>query len=162
MKLSNGMSPPTVLKLLLLLSLSLPCSLASTACSPNIQAPQEPDVQAQESQIEQVRMVGLVEFPVNENGQTYGSSADAYRNIPEGVMQNEVINYLPDLVLVANSEGIEGYVLKEHYFPTLPKTPQEAVELASTSSPKEVPLLASDGLTVLGSWQTPTIGISDD
>ena len=109
----------------------------------------------------QEREVGSVSYPVNENGQTYGSSADAYRNLPEGISSNSVIDYLPDLVLVANDEGTEGYVLKTDYLPTMPNNPEEAQSLAesATDQSNEVPMYDSDGETVLGTWKAPVVTV---
>lgn len=116
---------------------------------------QSPDTATQE------RVIGSVSYPVNEKGQTYGSSADAYRNLPEGVSSEDVIDYLPDLVLVANEEGIEGYVLKTDFLPPMPDNPDEARSLAESLSAEdaEVPMYDSDGETVLGTWKATTVTI---
>ena len=37
---------------------------------------------------EQDKVAVSVAYPVNESGQTYGSSADAYQNLPEGLTQD--------------------------------------------------------------------------
>ena len=69
--------------------------------------------------------------------------------------------YLPDLVLVVNDSGIEGYVSKDDFLPKMPSTPEEVASLSETSSASghEVTMYASDGKTVLGVWEAPTIGV---
>lgn len=110
---------------------------------------------------EEDKVAVSVAYPVNESGQTYGSSADAYQNLPEGLTQDEVREYLPDLVLVVNDSGIEGYVSKDDFLPKMPSTPEEVASLSETSSTSghEVTMYASDGKTVLGVWEAPTIGV---
>lgn len=105
---------------------------------------------------EEGRLVGSVYYPVNEQGQTYGSSSLAYEQIPEGILASEAIEYLPDLVSVVNSDGTEGYVLKEDFHPSTPTSPEEAIQMQNDGAfdEKEVPLYASDGKTVLGTFTT--------
>ena len=100
------------------------------------------------------RYVGSVYYPVNEQGQTYGASDVAYENLPDGVSGREAADYLPDLVLVENSDGVEGYVLKGDFLPQTPTSPQEALEMQESGafSRKEVPMYASDGVTVVGTF----------
>lgn len=105
---------------------------------------------------EEGRFVGSVYYPVNEQGQTYGSSALAYEQIPEGILASEAIEYLPDLVSVVNSDGTEGYVLREDFHPSTPTSPEEAILMQNDGAfdEEEVPLYASDGKTVLGTFTT--------
>ncbi len=101
------------------------------------------------------RYVGSVYYPVNEQGQTYGSSALAYENLPEGTVSKDVIDYMPDLVSVVGEDGTEGYILKEDFLPpSTPSSPEEALQMQSDGAydEKEVPLYASDGKTVLGTY----------
>ncbi len=100
------------------------------------------------------RYLGSVCYPVNAQGQTYGASDVAYENLPEGVSGGEVADYLPDLILVQNSDGVEGYVLKADFLPQTPTSPEEALEMQESGafSRKEVPMYASDGVTVLGTY----------
>lgn len=111
---------------------------------------------------EETRKIGSVSYPVNENGQTYGSSVDAYQALPEDISPNEVIDYLPDLVLVSNEDGIEGYVLKEFFLPKMPNNPEEAMALAEESSKEKqkVDMYASDGVTVVGQWEATSISVN--
>ena len=102
---------------------------------------------------EEGRYVGSVYYPVNEQGQTYGPSALAYENLPEGVSALEAIDYMPDLVSAVGEDGTEGYILKEDFLPSaIPSSPEEAIRMQNngTFDHEEVPLYASDGETVLG------------
>ena len=102
---------------------------------------------------EEGRYVGAVYYPVNEQGQTYGSSALAYENLPEEVSALEAIDYMPDLVSAVGEDGTEGYILKEDFLPSaIPSSPEEAIQMQSNGAfdHEEVPLYASDGETVLG------------
>ena len=104
---------------------------------------------------EEGRFVGSVYYPVNEQGQTYGSSALAYENLPEEVSALEAIDYMPDLVSAVGEDGTEGYILKEDFLPpATPSSPEEAIQMqnSGTFDHKEVPLYASDGKTVLGTY----------
>ena len=107
---------------------------------------------------EQTRRIGDVEYPVNANGQTYGSSMDAFMSLPEGKVGDDVIDYLPDLVAVTSPDGQEGYVLKEDFLPPAPRTPEEAAAMAKEGS-HTVPLYDEDGVTVIGSWQTTGVEV---
>lgn len=102
---------------------------------------------------EEGRYVGSVYYPVNEQGQTYGSSALAYENLPEEVSALEAIDYMPDLVSAVGEDGTEGYIPKEDFLPSaIPSSPEEAIQMQNngTFDHEEVPLYASDGETVLG------------
>ena len=102
---------------------------------------------------EEGRYVGSVYYPVNEQGQTYGSSALAYENLPEEVSALEAIDYMPDLVSAVGEDGTEGYILKEDFLPSaIPSSPEEAIQMQNngTFDHEEVPLYAYDGETVLG------------
>ncbi|GBG07209.1 hypothetical protein PAT3040_01757 [Paenibacillus agaridevorans] len=80
-------------------------------------------------------------YPENENGQTYGSDADA--TSPET---------RPDLIRAIGEDGIEGYVLKKDLDGELPKTPEEAIAKQNSRSPggRDIPLYDVDGETVIG------------
>lgn len=106
---------------------------------------------------DQTRKIGNVDYPVNESGQTYGGSEDAFKSLPEGTTQYDVIDFLPDLVRVSNSEGTVGYVPKEDFFPPTPKTPKEAKAMAEEAGAERVPMYEADGETIIGVWDTPGI-----
>lgn len=80
-------------------------------------------------------------YPVNENGQTYGSEADA--TSPET---------RPELISALTEDGIEGYVLKKDLDGELPKTPEEAIAIQNSRSPggRDIPLYEFDGETIIG------------
>ncbi len=83
-------------------------------------------------------------FPKNQNGQTYGSKADATSLDTE-----------PDLISAVGIGGISGYVKRTDLDQSLPKTPEEAVALTKYNlahSTREIPLYAIDGKTVIGKF----------
>ncbi|MCT1404019.1 hypothetical protein M4D81_33975 [Paenibacillus sp. p3-SID867] len=82
----------------------------------------------------------VVNFPRNENGQTYGSAADAASSDTE-----------PELISAFGVDGTKGYVMKKDLDGEQPKSPKEA--LASMERNKEgrdIPLYDVDGKTVIG------------
>lgn len=80
-------------------------------------------------------------YPKNNNGQTYGSSADA--NSPETE---------PELISAVGVDGTAGYVLKKDLDGELPKSPEEAIAIQNSRSPggRDIPLYDVDGETVIG------------
>lgn len=82
-------------------------------------------------------------FPKNENGQTYGSAADAVSPSTE-----------PDLIKAIGVDGTEGYVLKTDLDGKMPKNPSEALE-QQRNAPKSrtIPLYHVDGRTVIGHFK---------
>lgn len=89
-----------------------------------------------------------IDFPKNQNGQTYGSD------------MNSTFATEPDLILTqgenASGHPVIGYVLKTDEFPPMPKTPAEAVAMnRQPGSVRKIPLYASNGKTVIGTF---TIG----
>lgn len=80
-------------------------------------------------------------YPKNENGQTYGSAADAISN-----------ETMPDLIRAAGVDGTVGYVRKEDLEEEQPKTPEEAIALQQKRPPggRDIPLYDADGKTVIG------------
>ncbi len=93
-------------------------------------------------------------FPVNANGQTYGSSLEAVSVETE-----------PDLIAAIGIDGTEGYVLSKDLQEPSPKTPEEAVaqtkeiEKAALAAKakgsnivREIPLYDVDGRTVIGKF----------
>jgi len=82
-------------------------------------------------------------FPVNENGFTYGSILDAHS------FENE-----PDLILAIGRCGTEGYVYAKDLYGPMPNTPEEALEIMEQRStePISIPLYAYDGENVIGEY----------
>lgn len=80
-------------------------------------------------------------FPKNNNGQTYGSSADA--SSPE--ME-------PELISAVGIDGTTGYVLKKDLDGERPKSPEEAIAIQNSRPPGgvDIPLYDVDGKTVIG------------
>ncbi len=96
-------------------------------------------------------------FPMNENGQTYGSSL--YCTSPETI---------PDLIQAMGIDGTEGYVLKNDLNGEEPKTPEEALAMqnAFPAEGRIIPLYAADGKKVIGEFRicngkTKTISAED-
>ncbi|MBO5319823.1 MAG: hypothetical protein J6B01_08490 [Ruminococcus sp.] len=92
-------------------------------------------------------------YPVNKNGQTYGSCADAV-----------YIEDHPDLVSVVGNDGKVGYIYKEDMLGEDPSCPEEAVKMMEerkkaeengTYTPKVCNVYASDGETIIDTF---TIG----
>lgn len=80
-------------------------------------------------------------YPKNENGQTYGSAADA--SSPETE---------PDLIRAYGVDGTVGYVLRKDLDGELPKKPEEALAMQKNRPPggRDIPLYDADGETVIG------------
>ncbi|KYP82070.1 hypothetical protein [Ferroacidibacillus organovorans] len=91
-------------------------------------------------------IVHKIDFPKNQNGQTYGSD-----------MYSTSLATEPDLILTqgvdANGHPIIGYVLKQDEFLPMPKTPAEAVAMdRKPGSVRKIPLYAVNGKTVIGTF----------
>jgi len=91
-------------------------------------------------------------YPVNENGQTYGSAADAIS-----------IETEPDLIAAIGIDGTKGYVLAKDLRANMPKTPEEAIaqmnarktaEANGTYEGRLIPLYDVDGKTVIGQYRS--------
>ena len=95
-----------------------------------------------------------VEYPVNAEGQTYGSLSDALTD-----------SQAPDLILVVLPDGSEGYVLRQDLFEAEnanPASPEEALAIqagqereaaqrsSSTGGETGLPLYDSSGEPVAG------------
>lgn len=80
-------------------------------------------------------------YPKNENGQTYGSAADAISPETE-----------PDLIRAKGVDGTSGYVQKKDLDGELPKNPEEALAIQKSRPPggRDIPLYDVDGETVIG------------
>ena len=80
-------------------------------------------------------------YPKNNNGQTYGSIADATSPETE-----------PELISAIGVDGTVGYVLKKDLDGELPKSPEEAIAIQNSRSPdgRDIPLFDVDGKTVIG------------
>lgn len=102
-------------------------------------------------------------FPVNEQGQTYGSLSDLENPVSGGAVVDECNEaHVPDLVEVTADNGANGYVLSEDLLGPLPDLSGRADELTEDegSVERELTVYAQDGKTVLGSltvsssWRT--------
>lgn len=87
----------------------------------------------------------------NASGQTFGSAL--------GLEESE----WPDLVLVANEDGVEGYLPKEFLLEDMPQTPEEAVartktieaaEMLRTQATQRVQMVDSEGKPLAGVSKT--------
>jgi len=89
-------------------------------------------------------------FPVNENGQTYGSIVNCVQ-----------LEDFPVLIQAASKTGIEGYVFYSDLYGDQPNTREEAIEymenLRKLNSEgiyfKIVPLYKSDGISIIGEYE---------
>ena len=79
-------------------------------------------------------------YPTNANGQTYGPSD------PSGRRQ------LPDLIVAVGRDGTQGYVKLADLEQPGPASPEEAASF-NTADPIDVPLYASDGTTIIGTFR---------
>ncbi|WP_442600476.1 peptidase M56 BlaR1 [Paenibacillus sp. KN14-4R] len=82
-------------------------------------------------------------YPKNENGQTYGSAADATS-----------YETRPDLISAVGVNGTVGYLLRKDIEGEQPKTPAEAIAIQNSKSPggRDIPLYDVDGKTVIGNF----------
>ena len=94
-------------------------------------------------------------WPVNENGQTYGSSSDIAAYLPDGVSTgNAGYALLPDLVEMVGDHDVSGYVRKEDMYDLSENGPRAraflaAAEAGADSFEYAVPVYAQDGTTVV-------------
>lgn len=94
-------------------------------------------------------------WPVNENGQTYGSSSDIAAYLPDGGSTGNVgYTLLPDLVEMIGDNGVSGYVYKEDMYDLSENGPRAraflaAAEAGADSFEYTVPVYAQDGTTVV-------------
>jgi hypothetical protein len=82
-------------------------------------------------------------YPVNSNGQTYGSVED-----------DEKAGGLPDLIKAGGIDGTKGYIKKSD-LPPDPKNPEEALQQKAqmeARGPYTIPLYDIDGKTVIGAF----------
>lgn len=81
-------------------------------------------------------------YPRNDNGLTYGSSADATSPGNE-----------PDLIQAMATNGKSGYVYRTDLTPPEPASPEEAVaQNALNDEPKVISVYEQDGATVIGEF----------
>lgn len=96
-----------------------------------------------------------VKYPINENGQTYGTMNEVGPKSP----------YPPDLVAAKGIDGTEGYVYLKDLDGDQPKNPEEAVVYMKNLEEQiqkaikngeeclyYIPLYKADGETVIGSF----------
>ena len=90
-------------------------------------------------------------FPVNARGQSYGSDEDVTSPADE-----------PDLILAWGSNGQLGYVFNTAIHPALPTSPEQALaaQAAQPAGGIDIPLYASDGVTVIGKFHLDTAPIA--
>jgi len=83
-------------------------------------------------------------FPINENGQSYGSVLNATSPDTE-----------PDLIKAYGEDGTIGYVKSEDLNGEMPKTPEEALSKQRSKTLREnrqIPLYDINGKTVIGKF----------
>ncbi|MDR1589885.1 MAG: hypothetical protein LBS51_06795 [Oscillospiraceae bacterium] len=92
-------------------------------------------------------MRGDSAYPVNANGQTYGTV---------GIVEDPATYVEPDLIACMGTDGTVGYCYKVDLDGEQPSTPEEALEymarLAENGYTREIPLYESDGETVIGQF----------
>lgn len=104
--------------------------------------------------VEGVRALDFA-WPVNENGQTYGSSSDIAAYLPDGGSTgNAGYALLPDLVEMVGDNGVSGYVYKEDMYDFSEDGPRARAFLAAAEAGADsfeyvVPVYAQDGTTVV-------------
>jgi len=89
-------------------------------------------------------------FPVNENGQTYGSS-----------MNSKSLDDFPDLIEAVSKDGAEGYVYYTDLYGDMPNSPEQAAKYMEDMRElnergifvKAVPVYKLDGKTVIGKYE---------
>ncbi|PWW01198.1 hypothetical protein DFQ01_11088 [Paenibacillus cellulosilyticus] len=92
-----------------------------------------------------------ISYPLNENGQTYGSSLDATSVEKE-----------PDLVKAYGVDGTLGYVKSDDLNGPLPSSPEEALaQQRSKKGDREIPLYDVDGKTVIGKFVVQSPQVTD-
>lgn len=84
-----------------------------------------------------------IDYPVNENGQTYGTGEDAV-----------YVDDLPTLVSAVGDNGKKGYVYADELLSSPVKNPEEAVEYMKsikdgTYVPRSINVYEADGKTVI-------------
>lgn len=94
------------------------------------------------------------DYPVNANGETYGSSSISIEGLEPGTI---VVG--PDLIQALGADGTEGYVRSSDFFSERPNNPEEALRMQEEREARgayTIPLYASDGITVIGEfWMYP-------
>lgn len=88
---------------------------------------------------------GKMKYPVNQSGQTYGSS-----------LYSQLYGGEPDLISAVNQDRVTGYVLKSDLDGPMPKTREEAIAMMKKSQEnggRTIPLYAADGKTILGEYK---------
>lgn len=112
--------------------------------------------QSQANDAAETRVIAGVEFPVNENGMTYGSGAHAtWQSDPA-----EMASTLPDLVAVEMPDCETGYLTRDDWIrsdsdPEGVTNPEEALAWMAAGSPRpSLPIYAEDGVTQIGWWKT--------
>jgi len=81
-------------------------------------------------------------YPKNQTGQTYGSTAD------DASLASE-----PDLIKAVGVDGTVGYVLKTDLDRKMPKSPKEALEQQRNAPENRViPLYDVEGKTIIGQF----------
>lgn len=90
-----------------------------------------------------------VSFPVNTNGQTYGSSL--------GVG----LSAEPDLILAAATNGRTGYILRKTLWAAdgtdVTSLSQASAYMSNSTSVRTIPVYEKDGTTVIGSFVIPSV-----
>lgn len=91
--------------------------------------------------------INIKEYNINESGQTYGSG-----------MYSEEIGSEPDLMKAVGENNTTGYVYSEDLEGTTPESPEEVeVYMEQLEGSRSIPLYASDGETVIGSFEITTV-----
>ena len=90
----------------------------------------------------------VAKFPVNKNGETYGSNSEVTNAEQE-----------PDLILAQGVDGTVGYIKRADLEKGQPKNPEEAVaymKKMQNSPPIKIPLYDADGEKVIGEFKLDT------
>lgn len=80
-------------------------------------------------------------YPVNRNGETYGSALSAY-----------TIGTEPDLISAIGTNGVKGYVKAKELTPKFSSI-EEAIAYSKNDDTQIIPLYDADGTTVIGQFE---------
>lgn len=121
-------------------------SIVASPAKPSPAAAGAPPAATQSSSAASQSSGAAAQYPVNTNGQTYGSGEYAKSD-----------SDLPDLILVRLSDGREGYILKKDYIgPSLSLDQVKALPTDSNGNfvqqATTVPVYAQDGTTQIGTF----------
>ena len=82
-------------------------------------------------------------YPVNDSGMTYGPD----------IKEETDLNNIPDLLLVENEKGKQGYVKTDELFDDGINNLDEAIKNMEKDNSHSIPMYLQDGKTVIGEFK---------